>query len=189
MRSGPLPNQRVTRRCLCGRFLAAVEQGAAEELDRYLMIVTGGGTKSGQIGSAFALALAKGIQSTEADDQVAESGQVAGQMTGASRRAVLVKADIPHIMDGVFDAPMGATEFLSLGGVHSLRRTAAQDDFDVFGDSEALEVMGGSDDDRGLGGMREASTLGSDGEGMDLASFMPAVALVQGDVRRGKNRP
>jgi hypothetical protein len=73
--------------------------------------------------------LADGIQRAEADDQVAEGGQIAGQMTGASRRAVFVEADIPHVMVGVFDTPMGAAEFLNWGGVPFLRRTAAQDDF------------------------------------------------------------
>jgi hypothetical protein len=50
-------------------------------------------------------------------------------------------------------------------------------------------VMRGADDHGGLGGVGEVGGLGRDGEGVNLAGFMPAVGLVQREVRREKKRP
>jgi len=48
--------------------------------------------------------------------------------------------------------------------------------------------MSGADDKGGLHGMGEVGLLGGDLKGIDLAGFMPAVALVQSEVRREKKR-
>ncbi len=50
-------------------------------------------------------------------------------------------------------------------------------------------MMSGAPDHRGLGGVRESRVLWSDFEGVNLTGFMPAVALVQSDVRRGEKNP
>ena len=48
--------------------------------------------------------------------------------------------------------------------------------------------MSGADDKGSLHGMGKVGLLGGDLKGIDLAGFMPAVALAQGDVRREKKR-
>ncbi len=50
-------------------------------------------------------------------------------------------------------------------------------------------MMSGAPDHRGLGGVRKSRILRSDFEGVNLTGFMPAVALVQSDVRRGEKNP
>src|SRR5664280_728233 len=153
------------------------------------MVVARFGSKPGQIGSAFGLGLTGGIQSTEADDQIAQGGQVLDNMASVSGRTIFAEGDVAHVMDGVFKGPMPPAEPLDLSGVRFLSRAAAEDDFSLFGDANRLEVMSGAGDDRRLSCMRESGAFGSHGEGIDLAGLMPAVALVQRDVRREKNRP
>jgi hypothetical protein len=50
-------------------------------------------------------------------------------------------------------------------------------------------VMSGAQDHGRLPGVGETGLFRSDLEGIDLAGFMPSVALVERDVRRGKKRP
>ena len=50
----------------------SIYEGTREQIDRYLMVIGRSGSKSRQIGSA--LVLTGGIQTTEADHQIAQSG-------------------------------------------------------------------------------------------------------------------
>src|ERR1019366_1827962 len=150
------------------------------------MIVARRRSKPRQIGNAFALALTGGIQSAEADDQVAQGGQVLDNVVSVSRRTIFAEGDVAHVMDGVFKGPMPPAEPLDLSGVHFLSRATGEGDFSLFGDANRLEVMSGAGDDRRLSRMRESGAFGSHGEGIDLAGLMPAVALAQRDVRREK---
>ena len=50
----------------------SIQEGTSEQIDRDLMVIGGGGSKSGQIGSAFVLT--GGIWTPEADHQIAQSG-------------------------------------------------------------------------------------------------------------------
>ena len=90
--------------------------------------------------------LAGRIERAEADDQIAQGGQVLGSVAGADRRTIFAEGDIAHVVDG-FDAPMPAAEGLDLSGVHLRGRAAAQDDFGLLGDANGFEVMSGADDD------------------------------------------
>ena len=65
---------------------------------------------------------------------------------------------------------------------------AADEDFDLFGDPEFFEMMGGAGNQRGLDGVRETALLGGDFKGIDLAGFVPPMALVNRDVGREKRR-
>lgn len=150
------------------------------------MVVARLRSKPGQVGSAFALALAGRIQSAKADDQVAHGGQVLDNVASVSRRTIFAEGDIAHVMDGVFKGPVPPAEALNLSGIHFLGRTAAENDFSLFGDAHRLEVMSGAGNDRRLSRVRESGAFGSHGEGIDLAGLMPAVALAQRDVRREK---
>lgn len=83
---------------------------------------------------------------------------------------------------------MAAAEALELSGVHFGSWAAAEDDFGFFGDAQGFEMMGGAVNQGCLDSVRETALFGSNLEGTDFAGFMPAVALVQSDVRRGKKR-
>lgn len=109
-------------------------------------------------------------------------------MSGADGGAILAESDITDIVNGVFDGPVTAAKGLDLSGAHFGGGATGEEDFGFFGDASALEMMGGAVDHSGLGGVRESRVLGSDFEGIDLPGFMPAVALVEGDVRREKKR-
>jgi hypothetical protein len=73
---------------------------------------------------------------------------------------------------------MATASGLQLRRVHLRLRAAAQDQFDLFGDPKALEMVSGADDDGGLDGVREAALLGRNFKGPDLAGFMASMALV-----------
>jgi hypothetical protein len=49
-------------------------------------------------------------------------------------------------------------------------------------------MVSGADDDGGLHGVGETALLGRDFKGPDLAGFMASMALVNGEVLRGKKR-
>ena len=83
---------------------------------------------------------------------------------------------------------MAAAEGLQLGRVHLGSRAAAEHDLGFLGDLEGFEMVSGAGNDGGLNRMSKAGLCGGDLKGIDLAGFMPAVALAQGDVRRGKKR-
>ena len=83
---------------------------------------------------------------------------------------------------------MAPAETLEPCGVQLGGRATGQEDFDFFGDANRMEMMGGADQDRRLGGVRETGSFWSDLEGISLASLMPAMALVQGEVPRQKKR-
>lgn len=107
---------------------------------------------------------------------------------GAGRGPILAKGYIAHVMD-VFDPPVTAARPLDLSRAQSSRWAAGHEDLGFFGDPNRFEMVGGADDHGGLGGIREARILRSDFEGINLPGFMPAVSLVQSDVRREKKRP
>ena len=131
--------------------------------------------------------LAGGIQRTEADDHIAQGRQVLGSMAGANGGGIFAESNVAHVVDR-FDTPMASAAVLHLRRGELARGAAADDDFGVFGDLEVFEMMGGANNQRGLGGVREAALLRGYFEGPDLAGLMPAMALVQGDVGRGKKR-
>ena len=132
--------------------------------------------------------IARGAQAAQADDEIAQGGQVAGAVAGAGGAQIFAEGDIPHVVDR-FDGPVAAAQGLQLGRIHFVGGAAAQEDFGFLAHAQRFEVVGGADNDRGLGGVGKAGLLGSNGKGIDLAAFMPAVPLVQRDVRRGKKRP
>ena len=162
-----------------------IEQRTTDQVDGQAAIVPGGTAKAWQIGGGFVLA--GGIQGTEADDQVAQGTQVLRAVTGADGASIFAESDIAHVVDR-FDAPMAPAKGLQLRGIHLRMRAAAQDQFGLFGDSNALEMVSGAGDDGGLDSVWEAALLGRDFKGPDLAGFMPPMALVDGGVRRGKKR-
>ena len=162
-----------------------IEQGTTDQVDGQGAMVPGGTAKAWQIGGG--LVLAGAIQGTEADDQVAQGRQVLWGVAGAHGGGILAESDIPHVVDRL-DAPMAAASGLQLRRVHLRVRAAAQDQFGLFGDPHAFEVVSGADDDGGLDGVGEAALLGCHFEGPDLAGFVPSMALVNGDVLRKKKR-
>ena len=109
-------------------------------------------------------------------------------MAGAHSGSIFAEGHIAHVVDS-FNAPVAAPEGLQLSGVHFGSRATAQDDFGFLGDAHRFEMVSGTSNDGGLKGVGKAGLGGTQFEGIDLASFMPAVALVQRDVRRGKKRP
>jgi len=148
-------------------------------------MVVGRATEARQVGSA--LTFAHGVQAAQTNDQVAQSGQVLRRVSGAHRRSIFAKSHIAHVVD-TFQPPMASAEGLQLGRVHFTSRTAAEDDFGFFGHREGFEMVRGAGNDGGLDGVGEAGLGGGDRKGIDLAGFMPAVALAQSEVRRGKKR-
>src|SRR5512135_2944759 len=142
------------------------------------MIVAGGVAEAREIGGG--LVLAGGIQRTEADDQIAQGGQVLRSVAGVDRRSIFAEGDIAHVVDR-FDAPMAPAQTLQLRRVHLRMRAAAQDQFDLFGDPNTLEMVSGADDRGGLDGVWEAALLGCEFKGIDLAGFMASMALVNRD--------
>jgi hypothetical protein len=142
--------------------------------------------EGGEVGSAFVGA--SGVESAQADDQIAQGGEVQGSMSGAHGGSIFAEGDVTHVMQRTFNGPMPAAEGLELCGVHFRVRAAGEDDFDFFSDAQGLEVMSGANEDGGLQGMREAGLFRCDLKGIDLAGFMTAVGLVQSDVRREKKR-
>lgn len=60
---------------------------------------------------------AGGLQPTEADDQVAQRGEVLRRMAGPNGAGILPESDIPHVVEP-FDGPMTAAELLDLGSSH-----------------------------------------------------------------------
>lgn len=163
-----------------------MQERASEKIDGDLLVVLGGRSESGQIGSL--LVFASGIQATETDDQIAQSGEVFGSMSGPGGRSILAEGHIADVVERVLDCPVTAAKGLDLSSVHFGGRAAGEEDFDFFGDAKGLEMMGGAADHRSLDGVRKPRALRSDFEGKDLPGFMPAVALIQSNVRRGKKR-
>lgn len=174
------------RGCFGFEDSAAVEKRTGEKIDGDLTVVFGGRSEPGQIGCAFVFA--SGIQATETDDQIAQSGEVFGCMTGPSGRAILAEGHIADVVERVFDGPVAAAKRLELSSVHFSGRAAGEEDFHFFGNVPGLEMMGGASEHRGLDGVRESRALRSDFERIDRPGLMPAVALVQSDVRREKKR-
>ena len=157
-----------------------------EQIDSDLVVVSSSGSEPGQVGSA--LVLASGIQTAEADHQIAQRGQVLGCVFGANGRAIFTEGDIAHVVDGILDGPVASAEGLELSGVHLSGWTAGDHDFGFFADVNGFEMMSGADNDGGLDGVRKPGSLRGDLEGINLAGFMPTVPLVQSDVRREKKR-
>lgn len=133
--------------------------------------------------------LAGRIQATDPDDQIAQGGQVLGSMFGADGGVIFAESDIADIVDGILNAPVASPGNLDLSGAQLGGGATGQEDLEFLGHAEAFEMMSGAPDYRGLSGVREPRVLRSDFEGVNLTSFMPAVALVQSDVRRGEKNP
>lgn len=119
-----------------------------------------------QIGAA--LVLSGRIQSTQANDQIAQGGQILGSVAGPDGGTVFAEGDVAHVVQVVFDAPVTAATKLELHGVHPLDRAAAEHDFHLLGDGEGFEVMGGTNHDGRLRGVRETGLFRGDREGIDL---------------------
>jgi len=169
-----------------GKSLSGViEQRTTDKVEGQGAIVPGGTAKAWQIGGGFVLPGA--IQGTEADDQVAQGRQVLWGVASADGRGIFAEGDIAHVV-GRFDAPMATTSGLQLGRVHLRVRAAAQDQFGLFGDPNAFEMVSCADDEGGLDGVWETALLGGDFKGPDFTGFMPSMALVYGDVLRKKKR-
>ena len=108
-------------------------------------------------------------------------------MARADGGGVFAEGDISHVVSG-FDAPMATAKGLQLCRIHLRVRAAAQDQFGLFGDPHAFEVVSGADEDGGLDGVWKAALLGGDFKGPDLTGFMASMALVYGDMLREKKR-
>jgi hypothetical protein len=150
------------------------------------VIIPGGRSKSRQIRSLFVFT--GGVETTETDHQVPQSGVVFRSVLGASGGPIFSEGNISHVMERVLDRPVASAESLELSGVHFGGRTAAEDKFGLFGNADGLEMMSGADNHGRLGRMGKPRALWSDFERIDLPGIMPTVALVQTDVRRGKKR-
>ena len=133
--------------------------------------------------------LAGRIQATDPDDQIAQGGEIVGSMFGADGGAIFAKSDIADVVDGILNAPVASPGNLDLSSAHFGGRTTGQENFHFLGDAHGFEMMSGAPDHGSLGGVRESRVLRRDFEGVDFTSFMPAVALVQSEVRRGGKRP
>ena len=151
------------------------------------MVILGLRSKPREIGGS--LFLSRGIESTEADHQVAQGSHVSGSMSGADRGSIFAEGNVTHIMNGIFDGPVAPAGNLDLSGVELSSRSAGEEDFGFLAHAHGFELMGGTKNHRGLGGVRKAGGLGSDFKGIDLTGDMPAVCLVQSYVWRGKKRP
>jgi len=134
------------------------------------------------------LVFASAIEATEADDQVAEGGEILGSVPGAGGRAILAEGDIADVVDGILDAPVTPAEGLDLSGIHLGGGAAGEEDFGLFGNAKGFEMMSGAVDHGSLDGVGKSGGFGSDVERINLPGFMPAVRLVQSEVRRGKRR-
>ena len=165
---------------------ASVQQGTREQVNGDLVVVSSSGSEPGQVGSA--LVLASRIEAAKADHQITQGGQVFGCVSGAHRREIFPEGDIAHVVEGILDRPVASTESLQLSGVHLSGRATGDHDFGFLGNAKGFEVMSGAGNDGGLDGMREPGGLRGDFEGTNLTGFMPAVTLVQSEVRRGKKR-
>ncbi len=158
-----------------------------QKIDGDLAVVLGGRSESGQRGAAPVFTGC--IQATDSDDEITQGGQVVGSVFGADRRAILAESHVADVVDGILDTPVTSAKGLDFSGAHFGGGTTGQEDLGFLGDAQAFEMMSGAADHRGLSGVGEARVLRSDFEGIDLPSFMPAVALVQSDIRRGKKNP
>ena len=103
--------------------------------------------------------LAGGISRVQADDQIAPGGQVLRGVAGTDGRSIFAEGNIAHVVDR-FDAPMTAAQTLQWRGVHLRVGAAAHDDFRLFGDRKAFEMVRGADDHGGLDGVWEGALLG-----------------------------
>lgn len=83
---------------------------------------------------------------------------------------------------------MASAETLEPSGVQLGGWAAGQEDFDFFSDANRFEMMSGADNESRLGGVGETGSFRSDLERINLAGLMPAMSLVQREVRRGKKR-
>ena len=110
-------------------------------------------------------------------------------MLGANGGPILAEGDVADVVKRILNGPVAAAETLDLSRAHLSGRATGDEDLGFLGHVPGLEMMGGAADNRSLSGVRESGVLRSDFEGVGLPGFMPAVSLVQGDVRREKKRP
>ena len=150
------------------------------------MIILGGRSEPRQIGSL--LVFTSGIEATEPDHQVAQSGVVCRSVFGVSGGLIFSEGDISNVVERVFDGPVAPAERLELSGIHFKGGATAENNFGIFGNLNGLEMMSGAANHGGLGRVREPRAFWGDLEGVGLMCFMPAVCLVQSDIRREKKR-
>ena len=162
-----------------------IQERATDQVDSQGAIIPGGTTKTREIGDGFVLA--GGIQRTEADDHIAQGRQVLWPVAGADGGGIFAQSNVAHVMDR-FDAPMAPAAVLYLRRGELARGAAADDDFDFFANPEFFEMVSGADNQSRLDRIGEAALLGGDFKGVDLTGFVPAMALVKGDMRREKKR-
>lgn len=132
--------------------------------------------------------VASRIQATETDHEMAQGGHVLRSMSGANGRLIFPEGDVPDVVDRIFNRPMAPAETLEPSGVQLGGRATGQEDFDFFSDANRFEMMRGADKDCRLSGVGETGSFRSDCERINRAGLMPAMALVQSEVRRGKKR-
>lgn len=163
-----------------------MQERASEKIDSELGVVLGRRSKSRQIGSLFVFA--SGIEATEPDHQIAQSGVILGGGFGAGGGLIFSEGNIANVVERILDGPMASPGALDLTRVQSGGRATADEDFGVFGNGNGLEMMSGALNDRSLDGVGESRALRSDFERIDRTGFMPTVSLVQSDVWREKKR-
>lgn len=151
-----------------------------------MVVVFSGASEAWEIGSRTALA--SRIQATEADHQMAQRGHVLRSVSGANRRLIFAEGDVADVVDRIFNRPMSPAETLEPRGVQLGGGATGQDDFGFFSDANFFKVMSGANNDSGLNSVGETGAFWRDLERINLAGFMPTMALVQSDVRRGKKR-
>ena len=139
-----------------------IEQRTTDQVDGHAVIVAGGTAEAGEIGGGFVLA--GGIQRAEPDDHIAQGRQVLRGVAGAGGGSIFAEGDIAHVVDR-FDAPMAAAQGLQLRRVHLRVAAAAQEDFAVFGDPEAFEMVSRADDRGGLDGVGKPQCWGVSSKG------------------------
>lgn len=108
-------------------------------------------------------------------------------MAGANGGEVFSESTIPDVVK-TLDAPVTPTHGLKLCGVESFIGTTTKNDLHFLTNFAGLEMMGRTEDKRGLGGVGKAGLFRGDREGKNLSGFMPTMTLVQSDVRREKKR-
>jgi len=109
-------------------------------------------------------------------------------MFGAGGGQILPESNIANVVERTLNGPVASAERLDLSGVHLGGGAAGDQEFGLFGNANGFEMMSGALNYSRLDGVRESRALRSDLEGIDLTGFMPAVALVQIDIRREKKR-
>ncbi len=128
-------------------------------------------------------------QPEQAECQVSQGGKGLGGRSGANLRPILVKGNIPHPEQGVFDVPVTPGQSEEAPGI----RLSFGETCDAIGYIVrlviTLEAGDGAFDSEYLCCVGKVEVLVEEGAGSDRSGFNPSVALIPFSVRRGKNRP